>query len=79
LFDLLLVTSSERFLLCAKLVHYAADSKQVTLNVTKLIVPHLWSDVVWCSAAGLDLVFRIYQLCETEVADLDLIALQEKV
>ena len=79
LFDFFLVTSRERFFTRAKLVQNAANSKHITLNVARKIFPHLRSDVVWCSAAGLDLVIRLYLLCETEVADLDLVALQEQV
>ena len=65
----------------AQLIDNAAESKQVTPGVVRVAFPYFWSNVAEGSADGfrLDVVFRPEVPGETEVADLDLVAEQEKV
>ena len=66
----------------AKLVHDAAESKQIASGVVRLATPYFRSDVVVGSAAARlrhDVVFRSEVPGYTEVADLDLVAKQENV
>jgi len=65
----------------AKLIKNAAESKQVASGVVRLANPYFRSDVAEGSADGsrLNVVFRPEFPGETEVADLDLVAIQENV